>query len=249
MGKQLAGTSNACLNLIENQQDAVVVAELPQRTQEFGLHFADATLALDRFDGDRRRLWPNHGLQCVEITRRHLIEAWRLRSKAFKVFRLTAGCDRRERPSMKSALEGYNVKPFGLPVVVVIPAGALDRRFHSFRAGVHEQNLVCETCINETLGKTLAFRHLVQVGNVPELRRLVLHGLHKVRMTVSARVHRDAGTAIEESSAVLGNKPDTFPVIECQVRSCIVSEKRSRGHNLILLPGASRIRLKAAQCS
>ncbi len=57
IGEELAGAADAALDLVEDQQQAVLVAELraaPCRNA-FGDR-ADAALALDRLDQDRRRL-------------------------------------------------------------------------------------------------------------------------------------------------------------------------------------------------
>src|SRR5437870_916696 len=53
--EKLAGAAEAGLYFIEDQQDAIVVAELPSRGPVIHRRYVDAALALDRFPDDRDR--------------------------------------------------------------------------------------------------------------------------------------------------------------------------------------------------
>ena len=56
IGEQFAGAADAGLDLVEDQQQAVLVAELAQRRAGTAASTTrDAALALDRLDQDRRR--------------------------------------------------------------------------------------------------------------------------------------------------------------------------------------------------
>ena len=224
MGEQLAGTADTGLDLVEDQQKAVVVAELAHCTQELGRDFADTALTLDRLDADRCGLRPDGRLQGVQVIGRHLVETGRLRTETLQVLRLAAGRDGRDGTAVEGPFESDDVEAIRLAIVVMVAARALDRRFHGFRAGIHEQDLFGESRVAQPLRQPLAIRDLVQIGGVPELGGLILQCLDQMRVAVTEGIDRDAGSAIEESSAVSRYQPDAFPVIERQVRSCVISE-------------------------
>jgi len=247
IGKQLARASDTSLDFIKYEQQTIVVAQLAQRTQKLGLHLLDTAFTLNGFDRDRSRLRTDHRFQSLQVACRHLVEAWCFRAETFHVFGLATCRDSPECTTVKGTLECYDMEPVRMTVVILVATRALDGGFHRLGTGIHEKHLVCKGVVDQSLCQAFTFRHLVQVGNVPEFRCLVLQRLYKMGMTVPAGIHCNAGTAIEKSSAVLGNKPDTFPVIETQVRSCVISEKRSRGHNLFQLPRAVCIRCYANQ--
>ncbi len=59
VGEERAGASDSGLHLVEDQQKAVVVAKLAHGFKEIPGGHADATLALNRLDHDRRRMRPD----------------------------------------------------------------------------------------------------------------------------------------------------------------------------------------------
>ena len=106
IGEQLAGAADAGLHLVEDQQQAVLVAELAQRPQELRRHHAHAALAHDRLDQDRGGLRTDRALDRLEVAERHLVEAVDHRAEAFEIFLLPAGGERRQRAAVEGALEG-----------------------------------------------------------------------------------------------------------------------------------------------
>jgi hypothetical protein len=114
MGEQLAGAAHAGLDLVEDQQEALVVAERAQSRRKLRWDRADAALALDRLDQDRRRLVGDRRLQRVHVVERNLIEAFDLGAEALEIFRLAAGGDGRQRPAVERALEGDDAEALGM---------------------------------------------------------------------------------------------------------------------------------------
>ena len=104
MGEQLAGAADAGLHLVEDQEQAVLVAELAQAAQALRRHGADAALALDRLDQDGAGLGRDRRLQRLVIAERDLVEALDLRAEAFEILlsarrrRSSPACGRGRRP-------------------------------------------------------------------------------------------------------------------------------------------------------
>jgi ParB family chromosome partitioning protein len=65
MRPHLSGASRPALHLVEDQQDAVRIAEIAQAAQAFDGQRATAAFALDGLDDDRGGRWPDGGFQRV----------------------------------------------------------------------------------------------------------------------------------------------------------------------------------------
>ncbi len=133
MGKKLAGAAHAGLDLVEDQQQAVFVADLAQRLHELGGSGAHTALALHRLDEDCRRRIGDGGADRCDITESYLIETRRLGAEAFEIFLLAAGGDRRKRAPMEGPFEGDDVEALGVALGKLIAARRLDRTFERFR--------------------------------------------------------------------------------------------------------------------
>ena len=160
IGEELAGAADAGLDLVEDQEQAVLVAEAAQFAQEGVRHRADAALALDRLDHERRRLGADDGLQGLDILERHLVEAFDLRAEALEILGLAAGCDGRQRPAVEGALERDDAEALRMAVRGVVLAGHLDGRLVRLGAGIGEEDHVREGVLDQALGQPLAFRDL-----------------------------------------------------------------------------------------
>ena len=153
VGEQFAGAAHAGLHLVEDQQQAVLVAKFAQRPQERGLDHAHAALAHDRLDHDRRGLGADGALHRVEIGERHLIEAVDRRAETFEIFLLPGGGERRQRAAVEGALESDDPVAFRKAVGEVVFARHLDRAFHRLGAGIAEEDEVGEACFAQPLGQ------------------------------------------------------------------------------------------------
>ena len=116
IGEELAGAADAALDLVEDQQQAVLVAELAQAPQRLRREDADAALALHGLEQDRRGLGADQLLGGVDVVEGDLVEAFDLRAEAFEVFRLAAGGDRRQRAAVEGAFEGDGAEALGMAV-------------------------------------------------------------------------------------------------------------------------------------
>ncbi len=145
MGKELAGAADAGLHLIEDQEQAELVAERAQFLQEFLRRRTNAALALDRLDQDRGGLFCDRILDGRDVAERNLVEARGLWSEAFNVLLLATGGDRRDRAAVEGTLEGDDVKLLRLAVGEVVAPRRLDRAFQRFRTGIGEENPIGES--------------------------------------------------------------------------------------------------------
>ena len=75
MREQAPGAAHAALHLVEQEQDAVLVAQGPQVPQERPGDLAHAALAHDRLDHDTGGLLPDDGIHGADISGSDLVEA------------------------------------------------------------------------------------------------------------------------------------------------------------------------------
>lgn len=103
-----------------------------------------------------------------------------------------------------------------MPLGIMITARGLDRAFQRFRAGIGEEDLVCECRFRQALCKLFLARHFIKVRDVPDLLGLGLDRFHEVRMGMAQRVDRDAGCKIQISFAAFREQPDALASLEAQ---------------------------------
>ena len=167
MGKEMARAAHAALHLVEDQEQAVPVAQGPQPPQASRRNGPNATLALDRFDQDRRRFRSDHLFDRVVIGKGNLIEAVDLGSKAIEIFLLPARRQRRERPAVERAFEGEDPVAFRMAGGGVIFARHFDGAFKRFSPGIGEENGVGKTGVDQSAGKPFPVGNPVQIRSVP----------------------------------------------------------------------------------
>ncbi len=144
MGKELAGAAVAALDLVENQQEAVLVAQIAQALQALIGDNADAAFTLHRFDQNAGGFRSDGRLDRFVIGKRNLIEALDPGAEAIKIFVLAAGGDGRQGAAVKGALEGDQPKALGCAGHGMIAPRRLDGAFHGLGAGIGEKHLVGE---------------------------------------------------------------------------------------------------------
>ena len=219
VSEDLAGAAHAALHLVEDQQQAVLVAQFAQGFEELRRRCAHTALALHGLDHDRRGLRADRLLHRIEVAERDLVEALDRRAEPFEIFLLAAGGDGRKRTAVERAFESDDAIALGLAAGVLVFACHLDRALDSFRAGVCEECDVGEARLAQPVGEPLAVRHLVEIGDVPDLAELLGHRLDEMRMAVTEAVHRNARAEIEIALAGGGDQPDTFAALERDIGS------------------------------
>ena len=103
VGKELARPAVAALNLVEDQQHAVLVAERAKAAHELGRHGGAPALALHRLDDDGAGLRPDQRLDGLQVAGRGVLEPFERRAKAFEIVLVARGGDRGQRPAVEGA--------------------------------------------------------------------------------------------------------------------------------------------------
>ena len=222
------------MDFIEDQQHAVLVADLTQPAQEFVGRRTDAALALHRLDQDRGRRVGDGSTHRIEIAELNLIEARRLRAEALDIFLLTAGGDGRDGAAVEGAFEGDDMELFRMPLGKLIAPRRLDGAFQRFRTRVGEEDLVGERRFRQPLRQLLLARHLIEVGQMPDLVGLRLQFGDEMGMRMAERVDSNAGGEIEVALTAFRDQPDALASLEPQWSAHVgVIKRRGLGHGHI----------------
>ena len=238
MLEELAGASGAALDLVVDQQDACLIAQLADELEVFGGRFAHAALALHRLDDHgcevRRGDFLLERLDIAELDRAEAREA---RAEAFAILVLRAGIDAAQRPAMEGSSEGQDADALGLAFRPVIAAGDLDAAFDRLGAGVGEEGVVGEGEVDIALREALLPRHAIHVRCVPELVGLVGKRLDQRGVCMPQRIDRDTGDEIEIGSALVVIETHALASLQHD-RSRAVDGKDGIGHwRISLTPG------------
>src|SRR5262249_466 len=103
---------------------------------------------------------------------------------------------------VKGTLEGDDAVALRLAQSGLIFARDLDRAFNRFSARVLEKYGVSEAGRTQPVGQLLAFGNSIEIGNVPDLVRLLGQGPAQVGMRVSERIDGDTASKIEIAFAL-----------------------------------------------
>ena len=145
IGEQLAGAADAALNLVEDQQQAVLVAKLAQPLQRRasgtggcrprpaparpGSPRSPASIAFSAASMSSKPTWSKPST---------------FGPKPSRYFCLAAGGDGRQRAAVEGALEGDDAVALGMAVGEVVAPRRLDRAFQRLGARIGEEHLVGE---------------------------------------------------------------------------------------------------------
>src|SRR5688572_12305712 len=98
---EVTGAEIAPLHFIEQEQEALLVAEFAQAHQVFGADWIHPTLALDAFEKDRDRRGRDRVAHRLQIVEWNMPEARRGRPKTLLHLLLSGGGDAGESTSVK----------------------------------------------------------------------------------------------------------------------------------------------------
>ena len=143
MGEQLAGAAHAGLNFVEDQQQAVIVADLAQAPQEVAV--AGRTPPSPWIGSIRiaAGLGPDRRARPLQIAERDLVEARRPSGRSRRDISLPAGRERRQRAAMERAFEGDDAETLRMAVRLIL-AAILMAHFIRLGARIAEEHGVGE---------------------------------------------------------------------------------------------------------
>ena len=144
MGIETPGTPNPGLDLVEQQNDALLVGKRTEILEEAPRDLTHAAFAHDRLDQNScglvaDRPLDGHDVQCLD-----LVEPVDRGAEAFEMLGLTAGGDGGKRAAMKRALEGDKPVALRRAVLEMIAARGLDRAFDGLGTGIGEEHPIRE---------------------------------------------------------------------------------------------------------
>jgi hypothetical protein len=132
--------ANTCLDFIQDQQEAMTVAQCPDLDEAFCRKRSNAAFSLNRFDQDAGRLDAARGLQSLKIAKGHMVEPADRRPKSLQIFWLSARRDRRECPTVKPALKGQQPPTLRVSSDEMVASRRLDRRLERLRPRIAEKH-------------------------------------------------------------------------------------------------------------
>ncbi len=169
MREQLARAAGAGLDLVENEQQAVLVTQRTQAAQKLGRRLAHAAFALDGLDHDGSRLGADGVSYGLEVAEGKVVEAVDLRAEAFEILLIAGGGERRQRAAVEGALECNDAPALRRARHIVIAARSLDGAFAGLGARIAEEHAVGKSRCNKALSQRFLPGDAIQVRCVPEL--------------------------------------------------------------------------------
>ena len=226
-GERRAGAPEARDDFIEDQQDAVLVADLAQPLQVADRRGQNAGAAGDGLDDDRgdvRRIVQRH--QALEFVRqvramlrqaaaegvlrqvqrvRQVVDAGELRAEPLAVVDHAADGDAAEADAMVAALAADQARTRALAADAVVGQRDLERSVHSLAAGVDEERMrhAGGGQLDERVGEVEAERvaHL-EGGRELHLLDLLRHGGGDLAARVASVDTPEPGHAVEHLAAL-----------------------------------------------
>ena len=214
MREKLAGAGDAALHLVKDEKRAGGVADLAKRLQEALGRGADAALALNRFDQDRRGGLGDGVPHRLQIVPGQMFEPGQQRAEALDHLFRSGGGDGGRGPAMEGAREGEDVGAFGLALFVKMLAHHLHRQFAGLGPRIGEEDGIGKGMGHQHVGQPFLFRDPVEVRDMPELARLFGQRRHQFGRGMAERVDRDPGAQIKVSAAIRGPEPGALATHE-----------------------------------
>lgn len=201
----LARAAPARLYFVDEEEQAVLIAELPQADHEFLRRGMDAALALYRLEHDGDRVLVAGVLERLEVVVRCVGEAVRHRAEAdlAGVARLARRTHGAERAAVEAHLRRDDVVLVRTVVLDAVFARHLDHGLVGLGACALEEDLVHADGLADLLGEQRLRDRVRVVERLHDVRALILHCLDDFFVAVAGAVDGDACVEVEVRRAVL----------------------------------------------
>ena len=201
----LARAAPARLHLVDEEEHAVLIAELPQADHEFLRCGMDAALALHRLEHDGDGVLRAGVLEGLEVVVGRVGEAVGHRAEAdlAGVARLARRAHRAERAAVEAHLRGDDVVLVRAVVLDAVFARHLDHGLVGLGARALEEDLVHADRRADFLGEQRLRDRVRIVERLHDVSALILHGLDDLLVAVAGAVDGDACVEVEVRRAVL----------------------------------------------
>jgi len=218
---ELASAPHPALNLVEDQQRAVPVAQRAQRRQELRRGGVNTPLALHRLDKDGAGPRADQLLGGGAVVEGGEAHAGQQGAEGSLVFLAGGEGQRARRPPVKAAGESDQIGLAGAERLAGALTRELDRRFHRLGAGVAEVHLVGEGALAEHLGQVRVRGGVVEVADVAEPGHLLADSSDQLRVRMTERVDADARREVEIGFAVAVGEHRALPALQHKRRACV----------------------------
>ena len=209
VAEKTAQPPHARLHFVQDEQDVVAVAPLPQPHEIVVVGDVDAAFALHRLDHHGHGVvgsGVHHRFHVVEI---HISEALGDRLKELVVVGLSGG-GHRVHGAPVEGIEGGDDLVGAVLMQLAVATGDFEGALHGFRAAVAEKHPVQTRVFDERRGDVQLGQGVELVGSLDEGSRLPGDGVHDHRRAVAQVVHGPAGHEVDIFLAIGVPDPGAF---------------------------------------
>ena len=213
-GEHTSGAAHSTLDLIQDQQDILLIAQRPDAFEKFRIRRINSALPLNRLQNDRTGLFRNlrfYALQVVEIRKPDSSDQ---RTERILIMGISCHRKRAHTPSMERVVHGND-----LMVTVSVPqVGIFSRRFQrpfdGFRSAVCKEYLIHPAGFHHFFCCICHRLVVVQIGGVDQPVDLIFQGLIVRFISISQSKHCDSRREIQIFLSLHIIQPDSFSVVQ-----------------------------------
>jgi hypothetical protein len=224
--EKAAGPAGAALDLVHQEQEIPVVAQLAQPDQEFRGAGVYAPVPLDRLDEDRRRVVVHVARKAANIVELAEDEAGHQRPEPLLHGLLRGRAHPAEHPAVKSVLGADHPDALALHAGLAhaVEPRELDHRLVGLAAAVAEKD-AARAGVSDQPARELGLVGVPeQVARVVELRGLALDLRDPVRVAMAEGAHRYPGGEVEVGVSLVVPDGRAAPAHERDRRPRVVLE-------------------------